>query len=125
MQSPPRYSINRSAIFLLPKQPVLDWLLRVDPNPMDITLEELREEPEVFLVSQTLETHEDAVRWVNQHWRTFLENYLMGWFTVESMWPKARSRKMLHDWFDIHLSSMVWDLGKEEIEIEDWEQDDE
>lgn len=125
MEFPPRYSINRSAIFLLPKQPVLDWLLAVDPNPMDISLEELRKEPDVFLVSQKLETHEDAVRWVNQHWKTYLEHYLMGWFTVESMWPKARSRKMIHEWFDVHFSSMVWDLAREEIEIEDWEDLDE
>ncbi|XLZ69042.1 hypothetical protein ABT364_21190 [Massilia sp. SR12] len=125
MNIPPRYSINRSALFLLPKQPVLDWILQVDSNPLDISLEDLRKEPEVFLVSQKLETHEDAVRWVNQHWKAILENYLMGWFTVESMWPKSRSRKMLHEWFDIHMSSMVWDLAKEEIEIEDWEPDDE
>lgn len=124
MENPPRYSINRSAIFLLPKQPVLDWIMRVDPSPLDISLEELRKEPEVFLVSQKLETHEDAVRWVNTHWKACLEHYLMGWFTVESMWPKARSRKMVHEWFDLHFSSMVWDLGKEEIEIEDWENED-
>ena len=69
MENPPRYSINRSAIFLLPKQPVLDWILRVDTNPHDISLEELRKEPDVFLVSQKIETHQDAVRWVNQHWK--------------------------------------------------------
>jgi len=125
MQNPPRYSLNRSAIFLLPRQPVLDWILAVDPNPLDISLQELRAEPDIFLVPQEVQTHEDAVRWVNRHWKDCLEHYLTGWFTVESMWPAKRSRKMLHEWFDIHFSSMVWDLGKEELEIEDWEDEDE
>lgn len=121
MEVEQRYALNRSAIFLLPKQPALDWLLRVDPNPMDISLEELRKEQEIFLVSQRLETHDDAMRWVNQNWKACFENYLMGWFTDESMWPQKRSRKTLHDWFDVHFSSMIWDLAGEELEVEDWD----
>ncbi|WP_028102826.1 hypothetical protein [Pseudoduganella violaceinigra] len=120
MEVEQRYSLNRAAIFLLPKQPVLDWILQVDPNPLAITLEGLRKEPELFLVSQSMETHEDALRWVNQNWRACFENYLMDWFTDESMWPQGRSRKLLHEWFDVHFSSMVWDLANEEFEIEDW-----
>ncbi len=120
MEMPPRYVLNRSVVFLLPKQPVLDWLLRVDPNPMDITLDQLRQEPEIFMVPQKLEMHEQAARWVNQHWEAFFEQYLNGWFTVESMWPQKRSRKMFNEWFDIHFSSMVFDLANEELEVEDW-----
>lgn len=29
-----RALINRNLIVLLPKQPALDWILRVDPEPM-------------------------------------------------------------------------------------------
>lgn len=120
MHDSPRYVLNRSAVFLLPKQPALDWLLRVDPNPMDITLEQLRQEPEVFLVPQSLEMHEQAVRWVNQNWKSFFEQFLDGWFTDESMWPQQRSRKIFNEWFDIHFSSMVFDMAKDELEVEDW-----
>lgn len=42
------YKLNRAAIVLLPKQPALDWIMRVDPNPPNLTLDELRHEPDVF-----------------------------------------------------------------------------
>jgi hypothetical protein len=51
MQDFPRFTINRHLIVLLPKQPALEWIIRVDPNPLDITLEELRQEQDAFLVS--------------------------------------------------------------------------
>jgi hypothetical protein len=61
----PRFTINRHLIVLLPKQPVLDWIMRADPNPPDLTLEALRQEQEAFLVSdEPLEGIEDAERWV-------------------------------------------------------------
>ena len=66
MQDYPRLTINRGLIVLIPKQPVLDWIMRVDPNPpLGLPLEELRQEQDSFLVSQrAVETIEDAQRWV-------------------------------------------------------------
>lgn len=59
----PRFTINRHLIILLPKQPVLDWIMQVDPNPPDLTLEALRQEQDAFLVSdESLEGIEDAER---------------------------------------------------------------
>lgn len=123
MQDYPRLTINRGLIVLIPKQPVLDWIMEVDPNPpVGLTLKELSQEQDAFLVSQrAVETVEDAQRWVYRRWKMFFERYLDEWYTEESWWPKNRSLKMFKQWFDIQYQSMVWDLSDEMIEHEDWD----
>ena len=122
MQGYPRFTINRGLIVLLPKQPVIDWILRLDPKPPSLTLEELRQEQDGFLVShRSVETIEDAQRWIYRRWRIFFEAFLGEWYTDESWWPANRSLKMFKQWFDIQYHSMIWDLSDEAIEHEDWD----
>lgn len=126
MHEYPRFTINRSLILLIPRQPVLDWIKRVDPEPLNLTLEDLRQEQDAFLLDQgSIESVEDARRWVHRRWRTFFEQYLYDWYTDESWWPQNRSLKMFRDWFDVEFHSMVWDLSKQPIVHEDWDSDDE
>jgi hypothetical protein len=122
MHDSPRFTINRSAIVLLPKQPVLDWIMRVDPDPLNLTLEQLRQEQDVFLLRQgTIESIDDAQRWVYRRWRGFFERYLYDWFTKEEWWPQNRTLKMFKEWFDVQYHSMIWDLAAEPIQHEDWD----
>ena len=122
MHEGPRFTVNRGLVILLPKQPVLDWIQRVDPNPPDMTLAELRSEPDSFLVPQRgIETEQDAERWVHRRWKMFFELFLFDWYTEESWWPKQRSLKLFKEWFDIQTSSMVWDLADESLNHEDWD----
>jgi hypothetical protein len=122
MQEDPRFTVNRGIVILLPKQPVLDWIMRVDPNPPDITLVEPRSEPDSFLISQRgIETEQDAVRWVHRRWKMFFELFLFDWYTEESWWPQQRSLKMFKEWFDIQYSSLVWDLANEPLAHDDWD----
>ncbi|WP_235548608.1 hypothetical protein [Noviherbaspirillum sp. Root189] len=59
------------------KQPVLDWIQRVDPEPLQLTLAQLREDQDAFLIEQgSIESIEAAQRWVWRRWRTFFEQYL-------------------------------------------------
>lgn len=122
MSAYPRFTINRDLVILLPKQPVLDWIMRVDPNPPRLTLAELRQEQDAFLIpEETLQGIEDAERWVHRRWKMFFELFLQGWYTDESWWPNNRTLKMFKEWFDVQYHSMVWDLSNEPIEHEDWE----
>jgi hypothetical protein len=87
-----------------------------------MTLTELRQEQDGFLVSQReIETVEDAERRVFKRWNMFLSHYLHGWFSDEKMWPQKRSLKMFKEWFDVHYHSMVWDLADEPVILEDWD----
>jgi hypothetical protein len=45
------------------------------------------------------------------------------WITDEETWPKKRSLKMFRQWFTIEHHSMLWDLDKTEIQVEDWSDD--
>ncbi|MFZ6659136.1 hypothetical protein ACO0LH_28235, partial [Undibacterium sp. TJN19] len=78
------YKLNRAAIVLLPKQPALDWIMRVDPNPPNLTLDELRHEPDIFLVrDERIEFLEDAQRWVYRRWQMFFETFIGDWHLDE------------------------------------------
>jgi len=123
MRENTRYSINRSVIVLLPKQLALDWIKRVDPNPPDLTLEELRQEPDAFLVREDrVELPEQAERWVDRRWEMFFETFLEDWYTDESMWPPTRTLKMFKEWFEIQYCPMVWDLAEEvPLKHMDWD----
>jgi len=123
MQEDTRYSINRSVIILLPKQPTLDWIKRADPNPPNLTLEDLRREPDAFLVREDrVELPEQAERWVYRRWEMFFEKFLEDWYTDESMWPQNRSLKMFKEWFEIQFCPMVWDLAEEvPLKHQDWD----
>jgi hypothetical protein len=123
--NPCRFSINRSVIFMIPKQPLLDWVIAADPGPpISITLEELQSEVDGFLVSQeNIETTEDAQRWVYRRWEMFFDRFLEEWYTDETLWPKKRTLKMFKEWFDIRYHSMLWDLVDEPIEREAWDED--
>ena len=44
--------INRSAIMVMPAQPFLDWLHRVDPTSAHLTLADLRQEPAIYLLPE-------------------------------------------------------------------------
>lgn len=119
----PRFTINRHLIVLLPKQPALDWIIRVDPNPLDITLVQLRQEQDAFLVPhEVLDGIEDAEQWVYRRWKMFFELFIGNWYIDESLWPKNRTLKMFKQWFDVQYHSMVWDLAATvQVEHEDWE----
>ncbi len=125
MTNYPRFTINRHLIILMPKQPVLDWIKRVDPDPPNLTLEQLRQEQNAFLVPDSLDGQEDAEKWVKRSWQVFFEGYLNEWYTVESWWPQKRTYKMFKDWFEVQYHSMVWDLAaSESVSYEDWDSPD-
>lgn len=122
----PHITVNRHLVILLHKQPFLDWLLSADPNPLkQITLAELRGDNEAFLIPDDVaDGTKDAVKWVEQRWRMFFEHILNGWLTDECLWPQKMSLKMFREWFDVDYQSMVWDLGKVPLVVEDWDQDE-
>jgi len=45
-------AIKRSAVIVIPAQPFLDWLHRVDPTSAELKLEDLRREPTIYLLPE-------------------------------------------------------------------------
>lgn len=109
------------------KQPYVDWASSAGPCPCDLTLDDMNEDGEVFLVPSfdsrvsPVEFPEDAIKWVEKRWRMLFEYTLYSWIEDETEWPQNRSLKMFREWFDIEYRSMVWDMANEPILIEDFD----
>jgi hypothetical protein len=126
MNRTPRYTLNRTVVLLVPRQPFLDWLNNVDPDDQTLTVDDLRDDNEVFLIPQ-LSDNSDSEKWVEKRWEFLFEHMLMGWVEDEMAWPQDRTLAMFRDWFDIEIHTMAWDLSDDPLFVEDWqdEEDDE
>jgi hypothetical protein len=124
MNSTPRFTLNRTVVLLVPKQPFLDWLNGVDPDDQALTAEDLREDNEVFLIPQ-FSDNADSEKWIEKRWSYLFEHMLMGWIDDEALWPQDRTLEMFRAWFDIEIHTMAWDLSDDPLFVEDWQDDDE
>lgn len=123
MAKNPRSTINRQLILVLPKQPALDWLMSVDPQPLDhLTLNDIRQETEAFLIPEGIvNSPEQAQSWAERRWSELFLQFVSGWYLDMDLWPKKRTLKMFREWFDVQYHSMVWDLADEPLTHEEWD----
>jgi len=103
-------SINRIAVTLIPTEVCLDWINAHDEKTF--TLDEIQQDPTVFLFPQGDGESESQVR---RHFKELFLEELNSWYTEPSMWPKDLSFKTFKKFFTVHVSTMVFDLGKGEI----------
>ena len=107
--------IDRAAIILRYKQPVVDWINEADPYDRDpgTTLDHVNEERTVYLIEERyVDSPADFERWLKRNYKTLFEAELMGWYTDPSLWPKQRSLKVFNEWFDVECHTVIFDLGK-------------
>ena len=123
MSDSPRFTINRTLVMLVPRQPFLDWLNDADPTEEPLTAEELRDDCNVFLIPQFNDAV-DSMKWIEKRWSMLFEHMLLEWVVDETMWPENRTLEMFREWFDIETHTMVWDLAGESLLVEDWQEED-
>ena len=102
-------AVNRSALTVMPAQPFLDWLHRADPTSAELTLEDLRREPTVYLLPES-DTEEQAQRRIKKHCKEIFEEQLDGWFRASSTWPEKRDFTTFCCWFEWTFHSGIFDL---------------
>jgi hypothetical protein len=110
--------IKRSALLVKPGQPFLDWLRRVDPTSAQLTLEDLRREPTIYLLPEW-ETEEEALQHLAEVCSEIFEEELNGWYRVPTAWPEDREVHEFLRWFDCSFHSMVADLCDEQLQHTD------
>lgn len=120
-----RYTLNRGSVTLKPKQPVLDWLKDIDKSlgvKGIASFDPLDEHGDTFLIPSepVIDTRDESVAWVEANWQDFLEFELGQWILDDTLWPQNPTLQLFRDWFDIEYHSMVWDLGAEPLQHEDW-----
>jgi hypothetical protein len=83
--------VNRSAMVVTAKQPFLKWLISVDPSNRDLTLDEVNDEPPVYLVPEC-ESDEEFEEWLEKKVyaaedgkETFVRDFVSAWNKVMNL----------------------------------------
>ncbi len=114
------YNLNRYALILHPKKPLLDWVNYIFPDSSEVEswnpLENDR--TTVYLIPQ-FDYPGDAVEWVKLNFDYFFELNFEDWCTDEELWPKNRSWELFQEWFEISVQSCVSDVLDDPIKKEE------
>lgn len=97
--------INRSAIILKPQQPFFDWLNKLYPNHEIHKVSEAN----VYLITDE-EVHLEI--YLKKKYDKFFMLELGDWHNNKKEWPQKRNYKMFKQWFQVEVSSMIYDLEK-------------
>jgi hypothetical protein len=101
--------IDRSVLVVFPKQPFLAWLHQADPTSTELTLENLRRDPAVYLL-RAPDREEDLEKDLKRSCKAIFEEQLDGWYRVKKLWPRDRSIAVFREWFEYRLYTMPIDL---------------
>lgn len=103
--------INRSAIALKPLQPFIDWQNTIYP---DATIDENDlKDINIYLINNA--SYEDVDTYLKKKFDKYFMMELEGWHTDKRNWPQRRNYKMFKNWFQVNISTAVFDLEKTPI----------
>jgi len=102
--------INRNAIVIKPLQPFINWHNALYPdgtiNTSDIN------ESNIYLINDNIDNLEV---WLKKKFDKFFMLELEDWHTNKKEWPQKRNYKMFKQWFNIEISTLIYDLEKEPV----------
>ena len=107
-------TINRSALIVKPIQLFLDWLHEVDPTSSHLTLEDLQQEPTIYLVSEC-DSLNQAIEYLGEDVAEIFEEHLDGRYRVPAVWPKNRDLRTFQLWFEFSFHSMIVDVCDDDL----------
>jgi len=110
--------LDRSALIVRPREPYLRWAASLDAVAANAA-SELASNTSVYLVDEDREGAAETPP-IEDHFAEIFVSELAAWSTDESQWPKKRDLAMFLKWFDVTGLSMVFDLGRDEIEGEEF-----
>ena len=106
--------VNRSAIIVKPRQPFLDWVNSVEPEGDQVTLDDLMQEPTIYLLP-SCETENQFLAAVRKLSQEIFSQELEGWYNDPETWPRDLSFKVFCQWFEFTHHSMVVDLSNQPL----------
>lgn len=99
--------IHRKAIVLTPARPFLDWVNQLEEDDED-KIDEI-DDSNIYLVSDDID---DVEAWLKKKFDRFFQIELEEWYTDKKVWPQGRTYKMFKQWFEVRISTMVYDMEK-------------
>jgi hypothetical protein len=110
--------LNRAALIIRYKQPFVDWINAVDPDPENaITLSDVNEDNNVYLIE--IEDPEELDEWLELNHEDLFEDELNEWYSDPSVWPQDRSLDLFESWCKFELHTTVFDTGLSLLEDDD------
>lgn len=94
------------ALVVRPTQCFLEWAQKVPVHCPELTLEELNEDPSIYLFSPC-ESHQQCEEMLGECWRAIFEYELSSWHQDCKDWPQELSFKEFHKWFSTEILSTV------------------
>ena len=112
--------LNRTALTVIPKGPFVTWANTLDDDGPKLDVNDPHHEPSVYLIH---EIADDAAlnRALRRYCRQIFENELAGWHLRISDWPRKRDLRTFRDWFEVKVSTVVLDLCKHQMELEEFD----
>ena len=106
--------LNRSAIAIQPKQPLIDWLNKVENNDKPLKLEEINDWS-LYLIDEKFDQG-DVEKWLKKNFKQIFLKELFLWHTLIENYPRKISYKIFLDWFNYKIYLGMSDLGLEPIQ---------
>ena len=110
--------LNRAAIIIRPRQPLLDWVSSIDDHSPKLITDDL-DDLTLFLISE--KDSDSLDEWLLDNYRTIFEHELESWITDRSFWPERRDWNYFRNWIQVELHSTVIDLGDDKNLVDDGE----
>ena len=102
--------LNRLAVVVSAKQPLVEWVRFNDPDADWITLESAADDATIYLLPQ-IDYPADYGPLIAAVWASIFEDQLMQWYSDDDLWPRGRTLEMFQQWFDCKYHSTIVDLS--------------
>ena len=106
--------VNRCAIGLAPRQPLIDWSRRISDEAMCWGAED----HSLYLIP-SYEDPAEAQAWLEAEYLRMFENELDSWCRDASLWPEPRPYTLFRDWFDVRFYDLVEDISDDELTLDE------
>ncbi len=103
--------VNRCAIAVAPRRPMLDWSR---PFWTREDMEGLGDEQSLYLLP-TWDDEGELRQQLEERWPAIFEAELDLWCRDHQLWPNPRDFDMFQQWFELRFFPLVEDLGGEPL----------
>jgi len=102
--------IDRMAIILKPKSPLIDWCKNL--NSENTHIEDELKEVSIYLIDDMID---DPEKWLKKKFDVFFKMELEEWSLNKKEWPQKRTYTMFQQWFRVEISDAVYDMEKKPV----------
>ncbi|MEO8028079.1 MAG: hypothetical protein ABI823_16460 [Bryobacteraceae bacterium] len=97
-------------MLILPKQPFVDWINKLETGAPPLRLAELTKDPSLYLIPE-FDDEAGGRAYLRESFDALFKEELAAWWTDESGWPRKRTFPLFKKWFDYQCFPLIQDLA--------------